>query len=141
MTSYLNRLGALFNTRTSTSAGKNFCNSEPRRKDLSNKSEPSSLKSTPMSKSLSGTAKSFAREPKRYAIFTPYFRKICGSISGFIMVKPNISYIIVNVNGELRRILIPICRAGLNLPYKLAAGVIIIGIRFNITEPKEGVLK
>jgi len=57
------------------------------------------------------------------------------------MVKPNISYIIVNVNGELRRILIPICRAGLNLPYKLAAGVIIIGIRFNITEPKEGVLK
>jgi len=100
MTSYLNRLGALFNTRTSTSAGKNFCNSEPRRKDLSNKSEPSSLKSIAMSKSLWGTAKSFAREPKRYAIFTPYFRNISGSIFGFTMIKPNIPYIPVNVNGR-----------------------------------------
>ncbi len=102
MTSYLNRLGVLFNTLTSASAGKNFCSSTPRRRDLSRKSEPSSLKSTPMSKSLLGVAESFAREPNRYAIFTPYFLNIFGSTFGLTMVKPNISYIIVNVNGDTK---------------------------------------
>src|SRR3989338_2378713 len=92
MTSYLNKLGAPFNTRTSTSAGKNFCSSEPRRKDLSNKSEPSSLKSTPISKSLLGAEESFAREPNRYAIFTPYFWNILGFIFGFTIVTINIAH-------------------------------------------------
>ena len=92
MTSYLKRLGALFKTLTSTSAGKNFWSSMPRRMDLSKRSEPSSLKSTPMSKSLSGAAKSFAREPNRYAIFTPYFWNILGSIFDFTIVTINIAY-------------------------------------------------
>ncbi len=92
MTSYLNRLGASFNTLTSVSAGKNFCSSTPRRKDLSNKSEPSSLKSTPMSKSLLDAAEFFAREPNRYAIFTPYFWNILGSIFGFTIVTINIAH-------------------------------------------------
>ena len=102
MTSYLNKLGASFNNLTSVSAGKNFCSSEPRRKDLSNKSEPSSLNKMPISKSLAGAAEFFGREPKRYAIFTPYFWNILGSIFGFIMVKLNISYIIINVNGDTK---------------------------------------
>lgn len=100
MTSYLNRLGALFNTRTSTSAGKNLWSSEPRRKDLSNRSEPSSLKSTPMSKSLSGAEKFFAREPNRYANLTPYFLKILGSICGLTIAMINISYEAIDVNNS-----------------------------------------
>jgi len=100
MTSYLNRLGVPFSTLTSTSAGKYFCSSEPSRKDLSSRSEPSSLRSAPMSKSLVGAAKFLARDPNRYAIFTPYFLKIFGSIFGFTMVMLNISYILIKVNGD-----------------------------------------
>ena len=100
MTSYLKRLGAPFNTLTSTSAGKYFWSSDERSKDLYRRSEPSSLKSTPMSKSLVGAAKSFAREPNRYAIRTPYFLKIFGSIFGFTMVMINISYRKADVNKQ-----------------------------------------
>ena len=100
MTSYLNKLGASFNTLTSTSAGKNFCSSTPRYWDLLNKSEPSSLKSMPMSRSLSEAEKFFAREPNRYAIFTPNFWNILGLIFTFTMVKVVISYIVMNVNGD-----------------------------------------
>lgn|GEM_PF-2677464 len=99
MTSYLNRLGVLFNTLTSTSAEKNGCSSEPRLKDLSNRSEPSSLNKTPMSKSLSGAAKFFAREPKRYAILTEYFWNIFGLIFGLSIVRLTISYEIIKVNN------------------------------------------
>ena len=114
MTSYLNRLGVLFKTLTSTSLGKNFCSSPARRRDLSNKSEPSSLKSTPMSKSLSGAAKFFACEPNKYAIFTPYFWNILGSIFGITIVTLNIAYRNPNVKSSCST-----SREGLNLPYSV----------------------
>lgn len=141
MTLYLNKLGAPFNTLTSTSAGKYFCSSEPSLKDLSSKSEPSSLKSTPMSKSLVGAAKprtlpakcgarSFAREPNRYAIFMPYFSKIFGSIFGFTMVwkkTDELAYMVYKVTRafprhELFGLVSRMRRSAVSVPANIAEG-------------------